>query len=324
MPLSPILVVDDEPNNLALLRQTLVEYPLIFATNGHDALEAANRLTPSLVLLDINMPGMSGYDTCERLKQNPATSNIPVIFVTAKSETRDETRGFAVGAVDYITKPFHPNIVKARVQSHLSLVRVEQLEKSYEEAIIMLGEAGHYFDADTANHVWRMAAYARAIAEALGLDKDTCRQIELAAPMHDTGKIGIPASILRKPGPLNDEEWQEMRKHPYIGWKILSKSQAPVFQLAADIALYHHEKWDGSGYPKRLAGEDIPLAARIVALADVFDALSTKRPYKEPWPHEKCLDLIREGAGTHFDPAVVDAFLYIQPRILELQEKWQE
>jgi putative two-component system response regulator len=320
---APILVVDDEPQNLALLRQILSpEFKLIFAINGQDALDAANKLTPAMVLLDINMPDMSGYAVCEALKKNPATENVPVIFVTTLAEAGNESKGFAAGAVDYIVKPVNPDIVRARVRSQLSRVWAEQLEASYQDAIWMLGEAGHFSDADTADHVWRMASYARAIAEGMGLAPDLCRRIELAAPLHDTGKIGIPSAILRKPGPLDDEEWQVMRTHPHIGWKILSRSSAQVFEMAAEIAMAHHEKWDGSGYPKRLAADAIPLAARIVAVADVFDALSTKRPYKQPWPYEKCLALIRDEAGTHFDPKVVEVFLNIQPRILALKDKW--
>jgi putative two-component system response regulator len=275
-------------------------------------------------LLDINMPDMSGYAVCEQLKVDAATVNIPVIFVTTLSQVGHESRGFSVGGVDYIVKPVNPDVVLARVRAQISLVRADRLEKSYRDAISMLGEAGHYSDADTAEHVWRMAAYSSAIAEGLGLDEQECKIIENAAPLHDTGKIGIPSAILRKPGPLDHDEWTVMKTHPQIGWNVLSRSDAPVFQMAAEIALGHHEKWDGSGYPNQLAGLTIPLPARIVALADVFDALSSKRPYKEAWPHEKCVNLIRESSGTHFDPDIARVFLEIQPKILQIKAKWDQ
>ena len=320
---APILVVDDEPQNLAVLRQILSpQHKLIFATNGSDALAAVAKFKPCLILLDVNLPDISGYEVCEALQNAPESSHTPVIFVTAMSEVGQESKGFAVGAVDYIVKPVNPVLVQARVKTQLSLVRSARLEKSYRDAIAMLGEAGHYSDADTAEHVWRMAAYAGAIAQGLGLSEDECRLIEDAAPLHDTGKIGVSSAILRKPGPLDDAEWLVMKTHPCIGWKILSQSDAPVFQLAADIALGHHEKWDGSGYPNQLSGESIPLVARIVAVADVFDALSTKRPYKEAWPYDRCLDMIQDNSDKHFDPKIIQVFLSIQDRILEIKAKW--
>jgi len=320
---SPILIVDDEPQNLAVLRQILSpQYKLIFATSGADALAAVAKFKPSLLLLDVNLPDMSGYEVCETLQKNPINAHMPVIFVTALSDVGEEAKGFAVGAVDYLVKPVNPVIVRARVKTQLSLVRATRLENSYRDAIAMLGETGHYSDADTAEHVWRMAAYAGAIAQGMGLPDDECRLIEDAAPLHDTGKIGVPSAILRKPGPLDDAEWAVMKTHPYIGWKILSQSDANVFRVSADIALGHHEKWDGSGYPYQRAGESIPLAARIVAVADVFDALSTKRPYKVAWPYEDCLDLIKTSSGKHFDPQIVQAFLGIQPQILDIKAKW--
>lgn len=325
MPKGPILVVDDEPQNLAVLRQILSpHYKLIFATSGQDALSAAFSFKPSLILLDINLPDMTGYEVCTALQKFSSTDSIPVIFVTTMNEVDQESLGFSVGAVDYIVKPVNPAIVLARVQSQLLMVRANRLEKSYLDAISMLGEAGHLSDSDTAEHVSRMAAYARAIAKGFGLEEDTCRLIEHAAPLHDTGKIGIPAAILRKPGPLSEDEWDVMRTHPHIGWNILCRSDASVFQMAAEIALGHHEKWNGSGYPNQMAGTAIPLSARIVAIADVFDALSTKRPYKEPWPYDKCIDYIRLNAGLHFDPELTQVFLNIQPMILEIKAKFDK
>ena len=319
----PILIVDDEPNNLAALEQILSgDYQLIFARNGAEALSAAVKHVPSLILLDIEMPGMNGYKVCRELKADKRTEGIPVIFVTSLADVGDETAGFEVGAVDYIIKPVSPGIAQARVRTHLSLVRISQLEESYRDAIFMLGEAGHHNDNDTGVHIWRMAAYSKALAAACDWNAAACKQLELAAPMHDTGKIGIPNAVLRKPGKLDEAEWVVMKTHPRLGHDILSKSRAPVFQLAAEISLNHHERWDGSGYPNGLAGESIPEAARIVALADVFDALSMKRPYKEAWPIDRVMATIQESSGSHFEPRLVELLVSILPQILEIQTSW--
>jgi putative two-component system response regulator len=323
MPNRPILIVDDEPLNLAALQSVLGDhYPLVFARSGEEALAAARKHSPSLILLDIQMPGMDGYEVCQRLKANKTTDATPVIFVTSLSDIGDEAAGFAVGCVDYILKPVSPAIVLARIETHLSLVRATKLEKSYRDAIFMLSEAGHYNDTDTGVHIWRMAAFASAIAEKVGWCAEECHLIEYAAPMHDTGKIGITDTILQKPGKLDDDEWVIMKTHAKIGYDILSKSDAPVFQMAAEIARCHHEKWDGSGYPDGLVGEDIPESARIVAIADVFDALTMKRPYKDAWPIERALDTIRKDAGTHFEPRLVDAFMSILPKLIEIKDNW--
>ena len=186
----------------------------------------------------------------------------------------------------------------------------------------MLGQAGHFNDTDTGAHIWRMAAYAKALAKGAGWSAEDSDQLELAAPMHDTGKIGIPQSILRKPGPLDDAEWAIMKTHPQIGYDILSKSAAQVFQLAAEVALYHHEKWDGSGYPAGLAGEAIPQSARLVALADVFDALSMQRPYKEAWPVDKIVAYVDDRSGSDFDPALVAVFHRTLPELLDIPQTW--
>ena len=242
--------------------------------------------------------------------------------MTGFTDPEHEAAGFEAGGVDYIVKPFSPGIVRARVSAHLSRVRTAALEQSYREAILMLGHAGHYNDTDTGAHIWRMAAYARELALASGWNEERSLQLELAAPMHDTGKLGVPHTILRKPGPLEAAEWVLMRTHPRIGHDILNKSKAPVFQLAAEVALHHHEKWDGSGYPDGLAGTKIPESARIVAVADVFDALSMKRPYKESWPIEQIVHNIDSGAGHHFDPEVVRTFRRILPKLREIRAAW--
>jgi putative two-component system response regulator len=226
--------------------------------------------------------------------------------------------------VDYIVKPVYPAIVLARVRAQLSLVRATRLEQSWRDAISMLGEAAHFNDTDTGVHIWRMAAYAAALAKASGWSVDDCQMLELAAPMHDTGKLGVPQAILQKPGPLNTEEWVVMKTHPQVGHNILARSASPVFQLAAQIALQHHEKWDGSGYPQGLQGLQISQAARMVAIADVFDALTMKRPYKDAWPMEQVLASIAAGRGQHFDPQLYDLFLSILPEILRIKAHWEQ
>ncbi|MDC8772298.1 HD domain-containing phosphohydrolase [Roseateles albus] len=325
MPNSPLLIVDDDPSNLAVLRQILSPYyALVFARSGPDAMAAVRKHAPALVLLDVQMPGMDGYSVCRQLKADAATQAIPVIFVTSLSEVGDEARGFAAGAVDYIIKPVSAPIVLARVKTHLSLVGVAQLEQVYHDAIYMLAAAAHLKDKDTGAHIWRMGAYAGAIASACGWSRAERRLLELAAPMHDTGKIGIPETLLCKPGALDAAEFALMKTHSQIGFEVLSMSQAPVFKLAAEIALCHHEKWDGSGYPGGLKGAAIPESARITAIADVFDALGMRRPYKPAWPMERVLATVVEGAGTHFEPRLVEAFMSILPQIQAIKEEWDE
>ncbi|CAK0761423.1 Cyclic di-GMP phosphodiesterase PA4781 [Gammaproteobacteria bacterium] len=319
-----ILVVDDTAQNLQMINAQLKDsYRIKVATSGEKALAlAASTDRPDLILLDVVMPGLDGYEVCRRLKANPVTTAIPIIFLTAKTEEDDETRGFEAGAVDYIHKPFSPSIVRARVRTHLSLVRATELEKSYNAALHMIAKAAEFNDSDTGLHVWRMASYCHALAKAAGWSTPRAHLLEQAAPMHDVGKIGIPDGILKKPGKLDAAEWAQMRAHPRIGYDILIQSDAPVFRLAAEISLRHHEKWDGSGYPDGLAGEAIPESARIVTFADVFDALSMRRPYKEPWPLQRIVETLRTDRAKHFDPKLVDIFLDILPNILEIKEEW--
>ncbi len=325
MPYRKLLVVDDETHNLALLGEILKEdYQLSFARNGTEALALVAKIRPALILLDIDLPGMDGYEVCRQLKSNAVTAKIPVIFVTANTDIQSEQAGFEAGCVDYLSKPISPSIVRARVRTHLSLVHAADLEDSYRDAVYMLGRAGHHNDTDTGVHIWRMAAYSRVLAEQAGWDRESASLLELAAPLHDTGKIGIPDAILKKPSSLDPEEWGIMQTHTVIGHDILVKSQAPVFQLAAEIALSHHEKWNGTGYPGGLAGPAIPESARIVAIADVFDALSMKRPYKLAWPLERVLKTLRQQAGQHFDPTLIQLFEACLPRILEIKEEWHK
>lgn len=330
-----ILVVDDIPENIDVLRGILSDrYIIRAATSGELALRIAERQKPDLVLLDVMMPGMDGYDVCRKLKSGLGTAMIPVIFVTAKSETQDEQAGFDVGAVDYITKPVNPALVRARVATHLALAdqqlacqrqvvtRTHELEAAQRAAIFMLGEAGHYNDTDTGVHIWRMAAYSAALARAAGWAVERAALLELAAPMHDTGKIGIPDSILKAPRRLSADEWTVMQTHTEIGYRILRKSDSELFQLAATVALSHHERWDGTGYPHGLAGDAIPQAARIVAIADVFDALTMRRPYKQAWSIDRAFATLQADAGSHFDPDLVDCFLAVREEILAIRQQW--
>ena len=323
MQLHKILIVDDEPANLSLMEAILgADYALVFARNGAEALAAMAKHQPAMVLLDVGLADCNGYDLCRQIKKNHSGQDVQVIFVSAYSDKTNEAAGFDAGGVDYIVKPVFAQIVRARVGAHLSRVQASRLKQSYRDAILMLGHAGHYNDTDTGAHIWRMAAYARALAQSCGWDAELCERLELAAPMHDTGKIGIPNAIMQKPGALDEQEWLVMKTHPQIGYDILRQSNAPVFQLAAEVSLRHHEKWDGSGYPGGLSGSDIPQSARMVALADVFDALSMKRPYKEPWAIEKIMTHIQAGAGRHFDPVLVERFTSILPQILDIKFRW--
>ncbi|WP_027865501.1 HD-GYP domain-containing protein [Massilia alkalitolerans] len=320
-----ILAVDDEASNLQLLRQILQDhYRLLFAKDGARALELARQEAPDLVLLDVMMPGMSGYEVCASLKANPDTAAIPVIFVTALTDTADELEGFEAGAVDYITKPVSPPIVRARVRTHLSLVRMEELRATRLEIVQRLGLAAEYKDNETGLHVIRMSHFSRILGIAAGMSEVEADDLLHAAPMHDVGKIGIPDRILQKPGPLDPDEWKVMQSHVTIGAEIIGEHGGGMLALASQIALTHHEKYDGSGYPNGLRGEDIPLVGRIVAIADVFDALTSKRPYKKAWTEDEALTFLREQKGRHFDPALVDLFIEQMPAVRAVQQRWAE
>lgn len=318
-----ILAVDDDAGNLAILHAALHDqYRMVYARSGAEAESALLRHRPDMVLLDIGLPDTDGVALCRRLKSIDTGKAVRIIFVTSYRDPEREAAGFDAGCVDYIFKPVSPPLVRARIAAHLAQVRASALESSHRDAILMLAHAGHYNDSDTGAHIWRMAAYARVLALAVGWDEEAAEQLELAAPMHDTGKLGIPHTILRKPAPLDEAEWAVMRTHPAIGHAILSQSQAPLFQLAAQVALRHHERWDGGGYPGGLRGEEIPLAARIVTLADVFDALSMRRPYKAPWPIDQITTYINDNSGAQFDPALVRCFMTVLPALLEIKQRW--
>ena len=329
-----VLVVDDTPENIDLLSEILKdEYQIRVATSGERALKIAySDEPPDLILLDIMMPGLSGLEICRRLKANPDRRRIPIIFVTAMSSIDDEKRGLETGAVDYITKPISPPIVKARVRTHLALYdqsrelermvsqRTQELLTTRQQIIRRLGRAAEFKDNETGNHVLRMSHYARLIAIAHGLGETAANVIFNTAPMHDIGKIGIPDAILLKPGKLDDEEWTVMHRHPVMGAQIIGKHDNELLETARIIALSHHEKWDGTGYPQNLKGDEIPLEGRIVAIADVFDALVSVRPYKPAFSVEQSLRIMEEGVGKHFDPSLMTAFNKALPEILRVKE----
>ncbi len=333
-----ILIVDDLPDNIDLLSEVLAPYYRTrVALNGEKALKiAAGEVKPDLILLDIMMPGISGYEVCQRLKRNSDTHGIPIIFITAMDETADEQKGLELGAVDYITKPISPPLVLARVRTHLALYdqtrelermveqRTAELETTRHQIIRRLGRAAEFKDNETGNHVIRMSHYARLVALAAGLSAAKAELIFHAAPMHDVGKIGIPDQILLKPGKLDEAEWKIMRQHPAMGGAIIGDHKDELLHAARSISLTHHEKWDGSGYPMGLKGEAIPIFGRIIAIADVFDALTTVRPYKNAWPVEDTVKMITENAGSHFDPSLIPAFMAALPEILKIKERYAE
>lgn len=320
-----VLIVDDEPANLKVMREVLGnQYRMSFAKSGDAALALLEKELPKLILLDIMMPDMNGFEVCQIVKRNPKTSHIPIIFVTALGDESDEYKGFELGAVDYITKPISPAIVRARVNTHLSLVRAEQLKQAHVDLVERLGRAAEYKDTDTGEHIVRMSQYSKVLALALGMDEQRAELLRQAAPMHDVGKIGIPDAILLKPGKLTSEEFDHMKEHATIGAQILANSSSPLLQLAHTLAIEHHEKWDGSGYPNGIKGEEISVEGRIVAIADVFDALTSKRPYKEAWSVEKTVLHMQEQAGTHFDPALIELLVKNLDNIIAIKNANQE
>lgn len=332
-----VLIVDDNASNLDVLNGVLKPfYKVKAAINGELALKIASDTNkPDIILLDIMMPDMDGYEVCNRLKSNVNTAQIPIIFVTAKTQVKDEEKGFEMGAVDYISKPISAQIVLARVKTHIALSnqnlvleklvfeRTKKLQDTQIEIIRRLGCAAEYKDNDTGLHVIRMSWYSKFLAEQVSMDTEWINLVYMAAPMHDIGKIAIPDRILLKPGKLDDKEWSLMKKHVEYGVKILGTADSELLSMAREITLGHHEQYDGSGYPYGIKGENIPLSARIIAIADAFDALTSKRPYKDAWPVEKAVALLNEKAGRHFDPILVPQFIKCLDKILEVKAKYQ-
>ena len=333
-----VLVVDDTPENIHVLSGVLQdEYSVRVATSGERAITAARSdPQPDLILLDVKMPVMDGYEVCRRLKNDYQTQRIPVIFVTGMGEVEDEARGFDLGAVDYIVKPVSPGIVRARVRTHIQLYdqkrhllelvqqRTRELEDTRLQIIRRLGRAAEFKDDETGYHVIRMSHYCRMMALAVGIPDYRAEILFNAAPMHDVGKIGVPDSILEKAGPLTPDEWSVVKRHPVIGAGIIGRHNNELLEMARVIALTHHERWDGSGYPRGLRGEAIPLVGRIVAVADAFDALTSTRPYKQAWPVEEAVALLRREAGRQFDPRLVPKFVDMMPQVREIMAQYSE
>jgi len=343
-----ILVVDDTPDNLTLMSGLLKDNYLVkVANSGARALKIAQSETPpDLILLDIMMPEMDGYEVCRLLKADNKTRDIPIIFLTAKTEVIDETLGFELGASDYITKPISPPIVLARVETHLSVKRMQDFLKDkntylasevnkrtaevmaiQDVTINAMASLAETRDNETGNHIRRTQHYVKILAEKVRFnprfahflnDDKTIELLFKSAPLHDIGKVGIPDRILLKPGRFEPEEFEIMKTHTTLGRDAILQAEKdlgvemPFLKYAKEIAYSHQEKWDGSGYPEGLSGDDIPISARLMAVADVYDALISRRVYKAPMPHEKAVEIIKEGRGTHFDPDMADAFLVLQ------------
>jgi putative two-component system response regulator len=357
--LPTILIVDDTPENLSVLGELLQSsYRVRAANSGRRALQIAlGSPAPDLILLDVMMPEMDGFDVLAELRSNPATQHIPVIFVTAMDGTEDEERGLDCGAVDYITKPIRPAIVLARVRSQLELKQARDLlrnQNTYLESevarrmtenqliqdisILALARLAETRDPETGNHLRRTQEYVRTLANSLRehprfsdfLDDQTINALAKSAPLHDIGKVGIPDYILLKPGPLTPEEWVIMRTHAKLGSDAIAQAELDAtghvdfLALAKQIAHYHHEKWNGSGYPDGLVGDAIPIAARLMALADVFDALICKRVYKSAMTFEEAREIITRDSGTHFDPDIVQAFTENLDRFKAIAETYRE
>jgi len=329
-----VLIVDDVTDNIQVAMNILKEehYNFSFAKNGESALELLQKSSFDIVLLDIMMPGIDGYEVCTRMKENPVLQDIPVIFLTAKADSDSMTRGFEVGGVDYITKPFHADELLVRVKTHLELYKAKELlkehnislqtkmdlqqkrilselEENQKEMIFVLTELIESVSDETGQHIRRVSEYSRLLAHYHpSVSEEDANIIYDAAPMHDIGKMAIPEHILHKKGALTEEEFEVMKTHPAKAHKYLKIPNRALMKAADVIAYEHHEKWNGKGYPRGLKGEDIHIYARIVALADVFDALTHKRVYKDAWSVDEAVKYISEHSGTQFDPLLVKLF----------------
>ncbi len=332
-----VLIVDDSPESIDVLREVLTpEYRVFVAINGAKAIEIAPNVKPDIILLDVMMPEIDGYETCKRLKALRETADVPIIFVTTLNETDSQLKGLELGAVDYITKPYAASLVRSRVRTQVSLYRhrtkLQEMVKQQTaelldtrlEIIRRLGRAAEYRDNETGMHIMRMSHITHMLALAHGMHHDDAEVLFQASPMHDVGKIGIPDHILTKPGKLDDEEWEIIKRHTIIGAEIIGQHSSKLMTLAYIVALRHHERWDGLGYPDGLKGEEIPLEARITSLADVFDALLSVRPYKPAWSVENAIKYICESSGSHFDPNLVKDFVRILPDCLAVREQYKD
>lgn len=347
-----ILVVDDLIDNLDIITHILKDkYTTKVATSGKIALNILKKESEvELILLDILMPEMNGYEVCKKLKSNPSTKKIPIIFISAMPEHESEAKGFDVGAVDFISKPINPSILKARVKNHLLLNNQarhleelvqeqtktlnelnqellslnEEITATQTEILEKLGNVSEIRSKETGHHVQRVAEYSYLLAKKYALSENEAKLLKSASPMHDIGKIAISDGILKKPGKLTEDEFEQMKNHSVFGYEIFNSSQRSILKAASIISHQHHEKWDGTGYPQGLSGEDIHIFGRITALADVFDALASNRVYKKAWEDQKIFKLFREERGKHFDPKLIDIFFENLDAFLEIKERLKE
>jgi len=342
-----IQIVDDNDTNLMLFEQIALrvadDVTVECFADPAKALADARTQLPDLVLVDYMMPVMDGHQYLAEIRKLPGGRDVPIVMITAAGERSVRQRALELGATDFLTKPVDPTEVRVRLVNLLALRRshlrlsdrnrwlADEVRKATQaivarehELVVRLSRAAEFRDPETGGHIQRMAHYSELIARGLGLAPDLCDLILRASPMHDVGKLGIPDGILLKPGRLDDHEFQVMKRHPEIGHAILDGSASQLIAMGAEIAMTHHEKWDGTGYPKGLAGEDIPLTGRVVAVADVFDALTSERPYKMAWTVERARDFLVEGRGTHFDPACVDAFLAAWGEVMTIKARFAD
>ena len=347
-----VLIVDDTPESIWFQAEALKDlFRVQMARDGAAALALLNKggPLPDLILLDVQMPGLGGHEVCQRLRENPATRDIPVIFVTSTASPEDESRGLQAGGADYIHKPFSPDILRARVQNtlaakehsdtlhHMVQTRTQSLFKTQQGIIMMMADMAEWRDPETGQHIRRTQEYMVLLARFLaGRSRDAAmlppQIIELmrtCAPLHDVGKVGIPDGILLKPDKLTETEFATMKQHTVYGAQILQKAidhvgENPFLKMAYDVARWHHERWDGKGYPDGLAGDRIPLSARVMTVADVYDALVSRRPYKEPFSHETAMELITADSGSRFDPDIINAFVVCQEALYAIAMQYSE
>jgi len=335
-----ILAVDDAEDLLALIGRALsTEYEVKLAADGGDALNlAAAEPQPDLILLDVDMPGASGFEICQLLKEDPATAHIPIIFLTGKTEASDQVEGLDLGAVDYLTKPINGRLLMARVRIHIALAnrqaelerlvqdRTAQLEDARSQLIRRLARAMEFHESAAAgNRVARVSQYAKVLALAVGMKPEAADLLHKAAPLYDIGKMGVPSEVLRNPGKLSAPDLERMRRHPELGAEIIGEHEDPVLALARTVALTHHERWDGTGYPKKLKGNDIPWSGRVMAIVDTFESMTTTQFYRQkPFTVEEAAKAVKEGFGKHFDPSLAPAFDKALPLMKKVRETYSD